>query len=44
MADVWKSSVTKSMTKHLTEQELSDLVDKLNDVVMMVCQSYEIEA
>jgi hypothetical protein len=44
MANVWKSSVTKGMTKHLTEQELSDLVAKLDDVVMMVCQSYEIEA
>lgn len=44
MATVWKSSVTTSMTKHLTQQELSDLVAKLDDVVMMVCESYEIGA
>jgi hypothetical protein len=44
MANVWKSSVTRSMTKHLTEQELSDLIVKLDDVVMMVCESYEIRA
>ena len=44
MATVWKSSVTTNMTKHLTQQELSDLVAKLDDVVMMVCESYEIGA
>jgi hypothetical protein len=44
MANVWKSSVTTSMTKHLTQEELSDLVTKLDDVVMMVCLSYEIGA
>jgi len=44
MANVWKSSVTTSMTKHLTEDEKADLIAKLDDVVMMVCQSYEIEA
>jgi len=44
MANVWKSTVTSSMTKHLTEDEKADLIDKLNDVVMMVCQSYEIKS
>jgi hypothetical protein len=44
MANVWKSSVTTDMTKHLTQQELSDLIVKLDDVVMMVCESYEIGA
>jgi hypothetical protein len=44
MTNVWKSSVTTGMTKHLTEQELSDLIVKLDDVVMMVCESYEIGA
>jgi len=44
MANVWKSVITTSMTKHLTQQELSDLVAKLDDVVMMVCESYEIGA
>ncbi len=43
MANVWKSAVTTE-TKHLTEQELSDLIVKLDDVVMMVCESYEIGA
>jgi hypothetical protein len=44
MSNVWKSSVTSSMTKHLTEDEKADLIDKLNDVVMMVCESYEIKS
>ena len=44
MANVWKSSVTTSMTKHLTQEELSDLIKKLDDVVMIVCESYEIVA
>jgi hypothetical protein len=44
MSNVWKSSVTSSMIKHLTEDEKADLIDKLNDVVMMVCESYEIKS
>lgn len=42
MANVWKSSVTAGMTKHLTEDEKASLAQELDDAVMEICQSYEI--
>jgi hypothetical protein len=44
MANVWKSSVTVGMTKHLTDDERANLVQQLDDAVMEICQSYEIGA
>lgn len=44
MANVWKSTVTTSMTKHLTDDERANLVQQLDDAVMEICQSYEIGA
>lgn len=44
MANVWKSSVTSSMTKHLTDDERANLALELDDAVMRVCQAYEIGA
>lgn len=43
MANLWNSSVTKGMTKHLTEDEKSQLIEQLNDAVMEICQSFEVE-
>jgi hypothetical protein len=44
MANVWKSSVTSGMTKHLTDNERANLAQELDDAVMEICQSYEIGA
>jgi len=40
--NVWTSKVTKSMVKHLTDDEISQLADALDKAVMQVCESYEI--
>ena len=44
MANVWKSSVTVGMTKHLTDDERAELAQQLDDAVMEICQSFEIGA
>jgi hypothetical protein len=40
---VWESSVTEEMVSKLNDNEISMLVEALNDAVMEICQSYEIE-
>jgi hypothetical protein len=40
---VWESSVTEEMVSKLTDNEISMLVEALDDAVMEICQSYEIE-
>jgi hypothetical protein len=40
---VWESSVTEEMVSQLNDNEISMLVEALNDAVMEICQSYEIE-
>jgi hypothetical protein len=40
---VWESSVTEEMVSELNDNEISMLVEALNDAVMEICQSYEIE-
>ncbi len=44
MANVWKSSVTTSMTKHLTDSERENLIQELDDAVLQICDAYEIGA
>jgi hypothetical protein len=39
---VWESSVTEEMVSELNDNEISMLVEALNDAVMEICQSYEI--
>jgi hypothetical protein len=40
---VWESSITEEMVSKLNDNEISMLVEALNDAVMEICQSYEIE-
>jgi hypothetical protein len=44
MANLWNSSVTVGMTKHLTEAEKAQLTEQLNDAVQEICESFEIGA
>jgi len=39
---LWVSEVTEEMVAHLTEQEISLLLNELNDVVQQVCENYEV--
>jgi hypothetical protein len=41
--DVWASSVTKEMTKGMTDNEIEMLITDLDDAVMAVCQDFGIE-
>jgi hypothetical protein len=40
---VWKSSVTEEMVSELSDNEISMLVEALNEAVMEVCQNYEVK-
>lgn len=37
---VWKSELTSEMVKSLTEQEISLLVESLNDSVQEICENW----
>jgi Na+-translocating ferredoxin:NAD+ oxidoreductase RNF subunit RnfB len=39
----WQSTVTEQMIAHLDENEISLLINALNDAVAEICESYEIE-
>lgn len=43
MSTIWKSSVTSSMVKDLSEGEIEVLIADLDDAVMLVCQDFGIE-
>jgi hypothetical protein len=40
---VWQSIITEDMVKHLNEQEISLLVEELNDTVAAIAENYEVE-
>jgi hypothetical protein len=40
---VWESSVTEEMVSELNDNEISMLVEALNEAVMEVCQNYEVK-
>ena len=40
---VWSSFLTNEDVAHLTDNEISLLVNSLNDSVMEICQSYDID-
>jgi hypothetical protein len=40
---VWESSVTEEMVSNLSDNEISLLVEALNEAVMEVCQNYEVK-
>lgn len=37
---VWKSEITSEMVKSLSDQEISLLVESLNDAVQEVCENW----
>jgi hypothetical protein len=39
----WQSTVTEQMIAHLDDNEISLLVNALNDAVAEICESYEIK-
>lgn len=40
---VWQSTVLEEMVEHLDENEISLLVNALNDAVAEICESYDIK-
>ena len=40
---LWQSTITEKMVSHLNEQEISLLIEELNDVVAVIAENYEIE-
>jgi hypothetical protein len=40
---LWQSTITVDMVSHLNEQEISLLVEELNDVVAVIAENYEIK-
>jgi len=40
---VWSSKLTSDMLSHLSSDEKEELYEQLNDAVMEVCSSYEVE-
>ena len=39
----WQSTVTKEMISHLNEQEISLMLNSLNDAVEQICNDYEVK-
>lgn len=37
---VWKSEITSEMVKSLSDQEISLLVESLNDAVQEICENW----
>jgi hypothetical protein len=37
---VWKSELTSEMVKNLSDQEISLLVESLNDAVQEICENW----
>jgi hypothetical protein len=40
---VWESKITEDMVSHLNEQEISLLINALDDAVADIADSYEVE-
>ena len=40
---VWKSELTSEMVKNLSDQEISLLVESLNDAVQEICENWGME-
>lgn len=40
---VWKSELTNEMVKSLSDQEISLLVESLNDAVQEICENWGME-
>lgn len=40
---VWESKISKSMVKDLTDSELGQLIEELDDAVVKVCEDFGVE-
>jgi hypothetical protein len=40
---LWESRITEDMVSHLNGQEISLLINELNDTVATIAESYEVE-
>jgi hypothetical protein len=40
---LWESRITEEMVSHLNGQEISLLINELNDTVAAIAESYEVE-
>lgn len=40
MAAIWKSEITVEMVENISEENLEQLIDELNDAVQEIAQSY----
>jgi hypothetical protein len=39
----WQSTLTEEMVSHLNEQEISLMLNSLNDAVEQICNDYEVK-
>jgi hypothetical protein len=39
----WQSTLTEEMISHLNEQEISLMLNSLNDAVEQICSDYEVK-
>lgn len=42
MKTIWQSKITADMVGNLSEEEIGDLTQDLDDAVAQVCEQYEI--
>jgi hypothetical protein len=42
MTIIWSSAVTEEMVKNLNDNEISLLIDLLDESVQEICESYEV--
>jgi hypothetical protein len=40
---VWQSTITEDMVSHLNGQEISMLINELDDTVAAIAENYEVE-
>ena len=40
---VWQSTVTEEMTENLSQTEIDEMVEALNEAVAQICQEFDVE-
>jgi uncharacterized protein (UPF0335 family) len=43
MAVIWNSQLTEEMVSKLSEEELSSLIEELNEVIEAVCNGFDVK-
>lgn len=36
---IWRSAVTEDMVRNLSQEEINELIDELNDAVATICET-----